>query len=132
KQTAVFVDSLCEGGNKKTIYLDIEGSKVNSVLFRLGIGVFTGEIEKMLAIGKKERPAVRGVEFWIEMRDSKGRTTRSWNLIEGAERPRRENDDAARAQRTAAPRTGHITQCANHAGADLKCFQLQVSEKPDA
>src|SRR6516162_9925722 len=85
----------------------------------------------MLAVGKKERPAVSGMELRIEMRDRGRRTACRGNLVEDVAHCRRKDDDAACAPRTAA-RTGRIAQSANYAGADVEYFQLGVIKKTDA
>jgi hypothetical protein len=62
-------DSASERRNQEAIDFAIEGSDVDAVLFGLGISMVGGEIEEMLTVGKKERPAVCSVKFSVQMRD---------------------------------------------------------------
>src|SRR5713226_10093363 len=85
----------------------------------------------MPGVREKERPAMCGVEFGIELGDGSGSTAGDGNLMDNVARARREENDAAGAPRAAAGR-GCVAQTANHTGVDLEGFQFTVGEEADA
>src|SRR6516164_1630777 len=94
EQIPLGVSGSSERRNQEAIDFAIQGSKVDAVLFGLRIRVVGGEVEKMLAVGKKEGPAVCGVKFRIQMGDGSWGATGRGDLVEDVAHCRRKEDNA--------------------------------------
>ncbi len=64
---------------QRTIFPAIERCVVERVVRRLGRIVVKRDIEEMLAVGKEKRPAMRGVQSRVELRN------RNWSSAAGAD-----------------------------------------------
>src|SRR5262249_6479128 len=117
-----------ERRNEEAIEFAVERSDKDAILFGLSEGVVGGEIKKVLAVGEKERPAMGGVEFSIELGDRGRSPSRGGDLVQGVAHVRGKDDDVARAPGTA-PRGRCIAQTANRSGGDVEGLKPAVGKE---
>src|SRR5580692_10853451 len=114
--------------NEEAIEFAIERGDIDPVLLTLRRRVIGSNVEEMLTVREKERPAMCRVKFGIELGDGRGSATGDGNLMDNVARARREENDAVGAPSAAAGR-GRVAQTANHTGVDLQGFQFAVGEE---